>query len=43
MGRPGIDMAQVDADGVDKGVEEVPRRGLDGMTRDQSMAVESRG
>ncbi len=43
MGRPEIDMAQVDADGVGKGGEEVSRRGPDGMTRDQYMAVDSRG
>ena len=43
MGWVASGLAQEDADGVGRGGKEVPRRGLDGMTRDQSMAVGSRG
>lgn len=35
-------VAQEDVDGVGRGSEEVPNRGLDGMTHDQSMAIGSR-
>ena len=42
-GRATTGAAQEDADGVGGGCEEVPHCGPDGMTRDQLMAIKSRG